>query len=244
MSSFNTINNDFNIFIANTWLNIITTMPTNNNRITDYAKPLIDLLRQYDPSNYSTTNNQKIQLWQRQMYNFLFNECFITKRFSDSNWHVYRLWVMSEISFIIKNSNNIIFLRKSLIDYIQLSLSAFSINDVNYGGLIDFKHRDSISYQVYTLFAILQTIVTLEKKLALTQRNNTHNISCNKDITLRLYIQPAIDFVMPYLKGIKTYTEFINSNITSDKNRSDYGKLFNPESGNYLYVFMVNNDFI
>jgi hypothetical protein len=244
MNTFNNYDKQIDDYVSTQWLNIIKDVPANNNRITDYARPLVDLLILYNPANYSSENNRNIQTYIRQIYTFLHNESFVVRRFSNSNWQAYRLWVMSQINLIVRNRDNTLFLRQSLINYIQESLRVFPQNNPDYGALIDFVHRDSISYQVYTLFGILNTIVILEKDLKITQRNNTVSVLWNADTTLRTYIQPAIDFVLPYLYGTKTYLEYVDSQVSSDKTRSDFGRPFNPQSGNYLYVFMIQNNFI
>jgi hypothetical protein len=244
MSNFNNFDIEIHRGISNQWLEIIKTMPTNNNRITDYVRPLVNLLKLYDPSKYSTTQNQSIQTWMRQMYNFLSDESFVTKRFTNTNWHACRLWVMSEIAIILKNSQYISILRTELVKYIDISLREYARNDPNYGALIDFKHRDSIAYQVYTLNAILNVIVNLEKDFKNTTSANNFTILWRSDSSLRGHIKPAIDFVIPYLNGDKIHLEYINSQVQSDRRSNDFGKPFIPRNGTYLYTFMVQNDFI
>jgi hypothetical protein len=222
---------------------ILIQINTNNQRITDYARQLVDLLDLYDPSKFSNSENLTIQQWMRSMYTFLFNEGFIIKRFSNTNWHIYRLWVMSKIAVILKNSNYIQFLRNSLVEYIQLSLGVFPSDHVNYGALIDFIHRDSISYQVYTLFGIIQTIHVLEKDSKRINSDNTFTLLWDKDPSLRELAMPGIRFLMPYLNGSKVHVEYINSKISSDKTRSDYGKAYNTRNANYLYRILVEYNY-
>lgn len=231
--------------IRQQWLNMITISPENQ-RITDYAVQLVDMLREYRPQFYSSTENTNIQAWMRRVYNFLHQESFVVKRFTNSNWHGYRLWVMSHIAIILRLTTNITFLRRELITYIQVSLAQFPIGHVNYGALIDFVHRDSISYQVYTMFAILNAITTLETEFnqLTTGQTNTHTELWRTDTSLRQHIQPAIRYVLPYLRGTKIHMEFVKSQVSSDSSRSDFNKPFDPRTGTYLYTFMMNNNFV
>jgi len=243
-TSITTIRNQHNSSVRVQWLNMIQTVSHDDPRITDYAQPLVDLLRIYRPALFSSEENRQVQAWMRQVYTFLHNESFLTPRFPDSNWQAYRLWVMSEICLITRNVDNIRFLRGKLFEYIILSLRPFPTTHIDYGGLIDFEFRDSMSYQVYTLFGILNAIVALEKELRITTSSNVIQHVWGPDPTLRRSIQPAIRFTLQFLNGGRTHIEFVDSKIAADRSRADYGKPYVRTQGTYLYRYMIENNFI
>jgi len=234
--------------IKSQWLDFIKNSSIINNvRITDYAKDVAVFLDTYDPSLFNSTENRDIQLWMRNFYNFLYKESFVVKRLVNSNWHAHRLWIMSKLAIILKNPDIITILRAELKNYIQISILDNNTASSDYGILIDTVHRDSIAYHVYTLFAILNTIVILEKDLnnILIQNNTVQKrVLWSPDTSLRKIIQPAIIFLQPYLNNTKTHIEYVNSQIATDKNRSEFGKPYNVQNGLYLYRFMDDNDFL
>ena len=236
------------ITIKSQWLDFIKNSSIINNvRITDYAKDVAVFLDTYDPSLFNSTENRDIQLWMRNFYNFLYKESFVVKRLVNSNWHAHRLWIMSKLAIILKNPDIITILRAELKNYIQISILDNNTASSDYGILIDTVHRDSIAYHVYTLFAILNTIVILEKDLnnILIQNNTVQKrVLWSPDTSLRKIIQPAIIFLQPYLNNTKTHIEYVNSQIATDKNRSEFGKPYNVQNGLYLYRFMDDNDFL
>lgn len=223
--------------ISDQFLILVRTIKTDNIRITDYARQLVEILDLYQPNSFSSQDNQLIQRWLLSFYNFLYQEGFVIKRFSNSNWHIYRLWVMTKISIIRKNTLAISFLRSKFHEYIDICL-----NDT--GELIDFLHRDAISYQVYTLFAIIQTVELLEKDCKIALPDNTFKTLWSFDPSLRIRILSAVKFVIPYLNNEKTHVEFINSQIPSDKNNKAFGKSFDPKTANYLYRLLIKFNYI
>lgn len=230
--------------IKNQWQLLISEVDTNNQRITDYARMLVDLLHLYDPALFTSTQNQSIQRWMRSTYTFLFEEGFITKRFSNSNWHIYRLWVMTKIAIILKNDSFITFLRSAFHEYMRVSLAVFPTNHANYGALIDFVHRDSLSYHVYALFGIVQTVRLLEPELRLVRSDNTYRVLWPRDDSLKRAVTPAVRFLMPYLRGEKIHNEYVNSNIAADKSRSEFGKPYNTRNANYVYALLVEYQYV
>ena len=243
-TSITTIRDRVNSSIRGQWLDMIQKVSPVNPRITDYAQQLVDMLRMYRPALFSSDQNQQVQAWIRQVYTFLHNESFLAPRFPDSNWQAYRVWVMSEICLITRNADNIRFLRSQFFEYITVSLQAFPTTDVDYGGLVDFQSRDSISYQVYTLFGILNAIVALENELRTTTSSNVIQQVWGSDPSLRRAIRPAITFTLQFLNGRRTHIEFVDSRIASDRSRPDYGKPYVRTQGTYLYRYMIENNFI
>lgn len=230
--------------ITSQWLLMVSETGTENPRITDYARILVELLDLYDAARFSATQNQTIQRWLRSMYTFLFEEGFITKRFSNSNWHIYRLWVMAKIAVVLKNEAFISFLRSAFHEYMKVSLEVFPSNHADYGALIDFVHRDSLSYHVYTLFGIVQTVRLLEPQMRLVQSDNTFRVLWSRDDSLKRAVTPAVRFLMPYLRGQKIHTEFVNSRVAADRSRSEFGKPYNTRNATYVYRILVEDQYV
>ena len=246
MSTYNQLMDNIQNATKETWLRRIVQGQWNDIRITDYAKQVVDLLDVYDPSMFDQEQNRNIQNWMRDLYNFLYTECFVAQRFSNSNWHAHRLWVMSRVAVILKNADMILILRMELKRYIQASILEYNLSASDYGILIDCKHRDSIEYHVYTLFAILNTIVLLERDLVegvRTFRKIEKRVRWPEDRSLRNIVQPAIQFLLPYLNNQKTHLEFVDSNISADKTRPEHGKAYDVRNAHYLCRFMLEHNF-
>lgn len=210
--------------IRNVWLQIIQSELTNV-RITDYAKPMSDLLSYYTPSLFSTTQNRMIQQWMIRARDFLFAQSFGSQALHPtSNWQFYRLWVMSQITVILKQPTMIQRLRTECIQALQRSISPTD------GSLEDFRHRDSVEYHVYTLYAILQTIQILTPAYRLTDGTRVWDV----DTTMWTMVMPAIEFMMQYAQGEKTHLEFVNSRQASDRLRAEYNKPFVPSKCDYV----------
>lgn len=232
--------------IKDVFLTTMATIRPTNIRITDYVKPMIELLDMYDPTLFTTDENRDIQNWVRDWYRFLYTESFIIRRFIDSNWHAHRLWLMSKIAMILKNPDIILILRLELKKYIQSAIIEYDTSKTDYGKLIDAQARDSIAYHVYTLFAILNTIVLLERSFVDITVGYARIDQVNRwqrDPSLRSMIQPAIQYLSPYLMNQKPHREFVDSTIPSDRDRPDYNKPFSIKSAGYLCSFMVRHEF-
>ena len=154
------------------------------------------------------------------------------------------MWVMAKIAIILKNDSFISFLRSAFQEYMKVSLAVFPTNHANYGALIDFVHRDSLSYHVFALFAIVQTVQLLEPEMRLVRSDNTFKVLWSRDDSLKKAVMPAVRFLMPYLRGEKIQIEYVNSNIATDKNRSEFGKPYNTRNANYLYALLVQFQYV
>jgi hypothetical protein len=147
---------------------------------------------------------------------------------------------------VFRNPDMIVNLRNETKMYIQESIIDYDRKSPDFGKLIDTQHRDSITYHIYTLFAILNIIVLLEqgyRQTTLRYQKIITEMRWVPDPSLRNIIRPAIDYLLPYLDGTKTHTEFLDSAIASDKNRSDYGKVYDVRNAHYLCVFMTDHNF-
>lgn len=220
--------------IRTIWLACVSKLPTNDPRITDYAKPLVELIDLYNPSMFSRAENQSIQQFLRTILHFLWNESFVQPRHADSNWQAYRLWVMARIGVVLKQADVIMRVRDGLRQYVARNTVART------GALKDFEWRDSLTYQVYTMYAIVQTIKTLEPPQFNANASKARDgrlavgIWWRGDSSLQSLTHPHFRFLRPYLDGVMVHREFLNSQIKSDLTRPDAGLLFNPRSAEYL----------
>lgn len=246
MNTYNQLMETIQAAVKTTWLRRATQEQWNDIRITDYAKQVVDLLDVYDPAIFTQQQNRDIQNWMRGLYNFLYTESFVAQRFADSNWHAHRLWVMSRLALILKNPDMILILRMELKKYIVSSIVEYDVTAPDYGILIDCRRRDSIEYHVYTLFAILNAIVLLEGDLMesiVMFKKIEKRTRWIADGSLRNIIQPAIQFLIPYLNNQKTHVEFINSIIPADKNRPEFGQNYDIRNAQYLCRYMIEHNF-
>lgn len=212
--------------IRDTWLRAVNTVNTDNPRITDYAKPLVFLLENYDASIFSATENARIQQHLRNICTFLQAESFQTRRFADSNWQAYRLWVLASIAVVLRRSDVMEQVHRGFRQYVQDTTIRSS------GAVLDFVTRDSVTYHVYTLFAMVKVVQTLE--VPRFQPAAPLSKWWSGDDTLRTLLVPHIRFLLPYLDRTKTHREFVNSTILSDRQRTDSGRLFDPSHADYL----------
>jgi hypothetical protein len=205
------------------WRQIILTDLTNP-RITDYAKPLCDMLEIYDPSLFTGDENRAIQQWMVRARTYLMDQSFgPNARHPTSNWQFYRMWVLAEIAVILRQPAVIESLRTEFIRALQQSISPIN------GALADFRERDSIEYHVYCLFAIIRTI----RVLSPANRAVNGAIMWNF-MDFRTIVRPAINFMMRYATGAEIHLEFVNSSISADKQRPEYNKPFVPSKCNYV----------
>lgn len=225
--------NDINSDIVQAFSRFSSWKP--NERITDYAKPLVTIISLYNPALFTIDNNKILQRQLREIYNFLFIESFIIKRYIDSNWHAYRLWVMSVIAYKLSMSNQISILRNAVTDFIHDNL------DSN-GAFSDFYARDSVSYHAYCLDAVVNAMIVLSNDLwKITVVNNVIKYEEIAKLSTDWWeiIMPAFRFLHIYMK--KTHIEFKNSRLESDKNQPMYNKPFDPKSVIYVVRSAINN---
>lgn len=205
------------------WRQMITVELTDS-RITDYAKPLCDMLSWYDPALFTGTENRSIQQWIVRSRDFLMTQSFGPSALHPtSNWQFYRLWTLSVMGVILKQPANIQFLRQEFRKALATSISPVD------GSLEDFRERDSVEYHVYCLYAIIRTIRALSPAYRSTDGTRIWG-----EVDLWPDVKPAIDFMMRYAGGEATHIEFVDSRLATDQQRTDYGKPFIPSKCDYV----------
>jgi len=208
--------------IVTTWLRLINSTWVPNERITDYATPLASMLDSYNPSFFTPDQNRTIQNWMHTCYREIYADAFVNPIYPTTNWQAYRIWVLAKIAFIRRDATAISFLR----DRFRLYLSS-SINPTT-GTTQDFVHRDSLKYHCFSLCGMMQAILVLQDRCTvINPTTGTLDTVWARDTTdYRRLLQPAWNFLRPFIDGRATHAEFIDSNIASDKTRPDFGKAF------------------
>ena len=203
--------------IRSRWLQIIRTELTDT-RITDYAKSLNDMLAWYDPAMFTSAENRVVQQWIVRSRGFLYEQSFGPDAlFPTSNWLFYRIWVMSTMTVILKQPDMIRSLRAEFVSALRRSISPSN------GSLEDFRHRDSVEYHVYALYAIIWTIRVLGPSY-----KTTDGVEQWPDMTAELWaiVRPAVAFMLRYARGQAVHVEFVRSAVQSDRTRPEFNRPF------------------
>lgn len=220
--------NDVNLNTKQVFSRFLSWKP--NERITDYVKPLVTIISLYNPTLFSSSENQNLQKHLREIYNFLFIESFIIKRYVDSNWHPYRLWAMSVIAYKLSMGTQITILRDAIKDFIQ------DVLDTK-GTFLDFYVRDSVSYHAYCLDAVVNTMAVLSDeawRVSVINNDIVHEKIADPSYDWWSIIMPAFRFLNQYMTKEKSHVEFKNSRFESDKKQPSYNKTFDPKSVVYV----------
>lgn len=207
------------------WLQAIRTELVDR-RITDYAKPLNEMLGWYDPASFSTAENRAIQQWIARSRDFLYDESFGSDAlYPTSNWQFYRIWVMSAMTVHLKQPGMIRTLRERFMDALSGSIS------VDDGSLEDFRFRDSVEYHVYALYAIIRTVHVLGSSY-----RTTDGAEQWPDVRDEMWaaVRPAVSFMLRYARGQAVHLEFVRSSVPSDKTRREYNRPFVPSKCEYV----------
>lgn len=207
------------------WLLIIRT-ELSNTRITDYAKSLNTLLEWYDPTIFSSTENRSVQQWIVRARDFLHRQSFGTEAlYPTSNWQFYRIWTMASMSVILKQPDAIASLRSEFIAALRRSISLAD------GSLEDFRHRDSVEYHVYALYAIINTVRVIGPSLSTTDGTELWP-DCRGE--LWGIVRPAVLFMLRHARGQVVHLEFVRSAIPADKTRPEYNRPFVTSKCGYV----------
>lgn len=203
--------------IRSRWLQIVRTELTDR-RITDYAKSLNDVLAWYDPAVFTSAENRVVQQWMVRSRDFLYEQSFGSSAlFPTSNWQFYRIWVMSSMTVILKQPDMIRLLRAEFVSALRRSISPDD------GSLEDFRHRDSVEYHVYALYAIIRTIRVLGPSYRTTDGSEQWS-----DMTAELWatVRPAVSFMLRFARGQAVHMEFVRSRVASDRTRPEFNRPF------------------
>lgn len=134
-----------------------------------------------------------------------------------TNWHAHRLRCMSCIAFklhdIVKVWECHYFIMQYLYERAQCPCHLEQRHNTRHGANHDFYHRDSLNYLVYGSQALANACVYLKP----ITRFDYRPIFC-----------PVLEFLRPYLDRRKVHVEYIHSEIQSDCDKPEYGKVWDP----------------
>ena len=135
--------------------------------------------------------------------------------YPNTNWHAHRIRVLSNIASKLQDKVKIWECHFWILEYFyEKSHCHCHCTDLaHYGANHDFFHRDSLNYLVYGSQALLNASLYLQP--------HTH-------YPYKTLFQPIVEMLTPYLEGHKTHTEYLQSEIHSDKEKTEYGKPWNP----------------
>ncbi|HEY2761120.1 MAG TPA: alginate lyase family protein [Pirellulales bacterium] len=124
-----------------------------------------------------------------------------------NNWHSHRLKIVGLIAFTLHD--------QALIDETaRLYKEQIDHNIEADGSTYDFHERDALHYHIYDIAPLLT--------LAIVAHNNgvdLYSYRSASGATLKI----AVDFLLPYARGIKTHAEFVNSKVSFDRKRAEAG---------------------
>lgn len=185
----------------------------------DPAVEAYDLIK----ADIDAENNKLITAWLAQTAQMEINKMKVGRETSYNNWHSHRLKEVGEIGFAINNKKYIDF----AVDGIKTQIGKNLLPD---GSSIDFKLRDALHYHTYDLEPLT--------KLAIIIKRATGVDYYNYESPEQTSIKKSTDWLVPFVSGVKTHGEFVNSTVAFDKKRAANGEkgyiagtLFEPRNG-------------
>ncbi len=185
-----------------------------------------DLVKNYLPKK----ENEIIKKWLKVMATKELNHPFFSKlkpRQPTNNWNSHRIKVIGMIAYAINDDSLKKFINTALPAQIATNLYAD-------GSGIDFKERDALHYQVYTLEPLVRLAIVVDRA---TGKDFYHYIS-----PIGSSLQKSMEFLIPYTTGEKVHKEFVNSKTAFDKKRAENkesnfitGALYQPSHGLELF---------
>jgi hypothetical protein len=181
-------------------------------------------------TDFSKSDNDTIKKWLSVMAYKELNHPFFSKLkpgHQTNNWNSHRIKVIGMIAYAINDN--------SLKQFIDTALSSqIATNLYADGSGMDFKERDALHYQVYTLEPLVRLAIVLNRA---TGKDFYHCVS-----PVGSSIQKSMEFLVPYTTGEKVHKEFVKSKIAFDKKRADNkesnfitGALYQPSHGLNLF---------
>ena len=114
-------------------------------------------------------------------------------------------------------------------------IKKFIANNLYENGMsLDFKIRDSLTYAVYTLTPLVETCINLWKSDRDVYYFYIHSSKSS--------IIKSIRWLIPYITGDKKNIMFINSIYASDRNKNEYGKIWDKKDALNLINLCINFD--
>lgn len=210
------------------WANLNKPMenPINDTKF-EAAFEAYDLVK----NDLSRNDNETIKKWLSVMAYKELNHPFFSKKkpgSPTSNWNSHRIKVIGMIAYAINDDSLKIFINTALPSQIATNLYAD-------GSGMDFKERDALHYQVYTLEPLIKLAVVVNRA---TGKDFYKYVS-----VVGSSLQKSMEFLLPYTTGEKTHEEFVNSKTEFDKKRainkeSNFitGALYQPSHGLNLFA--------
>nr|WP_294898209.1 alginate lyase family protein [uncultured Pedobacter sp.] len=176
------------------------------------------------------SDNETIKKWLSIMAYKELNHPFFSKLkpgHQTSNWNSHRVKVIGMIAYAINDDSLKEFTISALPSQIGTNLYAD-------GSGMDFKERDALHYQVYTLEPLVRLAIVVNRATAVDYYHYVSPIGSS--------IQKSMEFLVPYTTGEKTHEEFVNSKIAFDKKRAQNkesnfitGAFYQPSHGLDLF---------
>lgn len=145
-----------------------------------------------------------------------------------NNFQSHRLKVVSTGGLVLKSKKYLDWSEKEIKNFIEVNLR-FD------GTSLDFELRDSITYVTYTLEPLVETCINLWKSNRMIYYFYIHP-------TTKCSIMKSVRWLIPYIKGEKKNIMFINSVYASDKNKKEYGLVWDKSNALNLINSCINFD--
>ncbi len=137
---------------------------------------------------------------------------------SVNNWNTHRVKMMIMINYTLQDGKYDQHVEEQLVKQIGHNLNAD-------GSTYDFHERDALNYHIFSIEPFLKAITVMKRATGKDYFQVTSSSGGS--------IKKGVDFLVPYMEGVKTHKEFLNSKVEFDRKRAS-----NNEKG-----FQIN-DFI
>lgn len=127
------------------------------------------------------------------------------KSTSVNNWNSHRVKMMIMINYTLKDGKYDKYVEEQLQKQIANNLNAD-------GSTYDFHERDALNYHIFSVEPLLKAITVLKRA---TGKDYFRFESASGGS-----IKKGVDFLVPYMKGLKTHKEFLNSKVEFDRKRA------------------------
>lgn len=145
-----------------------------------------------------------------------------------NNFQSHRLKVVSTGGFVLK--------LKKYLDWCEKEIKNFIGSNLRHdGSSLDFGLRDSLTYVTYTLEPLVETCVNL-------WRSNRNIYYFYVHPSTKSSIMKSVRWLIPFIKGEKINVMFINSVYASDKNKKEYGLVWEKSNALNLINLSINFD--
>ncbi|MBB6107405.1 Alginate lyase [Mucilaginibacter lappiensis] len=190
---------------------------------------LEDMITGYDliRNNVSAESKQQIDSWLIKVGEAEFNSASAKpgRTTSFNNWNSHRIKTLTLVAFTLHNTGYEPRIYQEIEKQINVNLNAD-------GSGFDFLERDALHYHTYTLEPLLRASMVIYRATG----KNYFSYQSEKGAS----IQKSVDFLVPFVTGVKTHGEFVNSKVPFDKQRAanhekgyEAGTLFEPGNGVY-----------